>query len=135
MERQLAQTHGREFRRCLLDLDVRGLRKLWSVVSPQSECHSDEEVLYSMHLARTAAASIPQGHREYSRRWLEERGLGSLMPNELKPKRLQLPPFDPKRDRVLPPPVQLKIHPHLGRLEPWRETRENPTPSESRGGE
>lgn len=73
---------------------------------PQPE--SDEEALRAMHAARTAASSIPLRLRAYSHAWLAERGLPSLLPDELRP----------RAERMYPVPAiavglgALNIRPH-----------------------
>jgi len=66
--------YGLEFRRCLVDLDVRAARHLWALVHPGwDQPQSDYEMLALLHLARTRAWSIHPRLREYSRQWLAER--------------------------------------------------------------
>lgn len=62
-----------EFRRCLVDLDVEGIKKLWSEVSPHlPQSSSDSEVIYTLHLARVKSDYIPVKLKEYSEQWLKE---------------------------------------------------------------
>lgn len=85
MEEQILKAvHGAEFRRCLMELDVRGARKLWAHVAPHLATNSDKEALFTLHLARTGANSIPVKLRVYSDRWLRERGVGSMLPKHLR---------------------------------------------------
>ncbi len=85
---QIKQLHAAEFRRCLIDLDVNGIRKLWAEVSPYlPQPQNTKEALFSLHMARTEAQSVPLGLRQYSHRWLRERGFGSMLPEALWPKR------------------------------------------------
>lgn len=66
--------HGAEFRRCLLELDVVGIRRLWKhVASHLPQPSSDDEALVMLHMARTAAQSVPERLRAYSKAWLAER--------------------------------------------------------------
>lgn len=84
---------GAEFRRCLEDLDVAGVRKLWAHISPNLPApKSDAEALTTLHMARTAAESMPLKLRAYSHRWLLDRGLPSQLPDPLKPKAERLYP-------------------------------------------
>jgi hypothetical protein len=63
-----------EFRRCLLDLDVRGMRRLWRHVSPHlPQPESDYDTLVTMHLARLEMNNISADKKRYSKQWLEER--------------------------------------------------------------
>lgn len=79
--------HGAEFRRCLVDLDVKGIVALWRCVSPHlPQPANDDEALICLHMARTGAESVPVRARQYSDRWLRERGIGSLLPEVLRPK-------------------------------------------------
>jgi hypothetical protein len=69
--------YAAEFRRCLVDLDVAGARRLWAHVHPGwDQPTSDYEMLVLLHLARTRANSILPKLRSYSRRWLAERDGG-----------------------------------------------------------
>lgn len=82
-----------EFRRCLIDLDAPGIRKLWAHVSPHLPAPaSDGEAVTALHIARTASESVPFKLRAYSHRWLSERGLPSQLPDRLKPKAERLYP-------------------------------------------
>jgi len=84
----IKQRHAAEFRRCLIDLDVNGVRKLWAEVSPHLPQPSNvKETLFTLHMARTEAQSVPLRLRQYSHRWLRERGFGSMLPEALWPKR------------------------------------------------
>lgn len=88
-EQALKAKHGAEFRRCLLELDVVGVMRLWAHVAPHlGQPATPMEALYALHMARTGAKSIPLAQRLYSQRWLNERGLGSLdMPDDRREKR------------------------------------------------
>jgi hypothetical protein len=81
-EAEIQAKYGPEFRRCLESLDVQGMKKLWKHVAPHLADENDSHVLYSMHLARTEMKSLPLRAKLYSQRWLNERGLGSGMPND-----------------------------------------------------
>lgn len=75
-----------EFRQILIDLDVGGARRYSAV----HETHwpalgGDDDVLATMHVARTAAQTIPPRLRFYSHRWLCDHGLPSQLPDRLKP--------------------------------------------------
>jgi len=79
--------HSAELRRCLEDCDVSGARALWAYIAPHlPQPASDAETLATIHRARTEASSIPLKLRAYSHRWLEDQGLPSGLPDELKPK-------------------------------------------------
>ncbi len=75
-----------EFRRCLIDLDVEGSRKLWAKVAPHLMQPTDaSQVLFTLHYARTQTRSIASRLRYYSHRWLCDNGFPSGLPDELKP--------------------------------------------------
>ena len=75
-----------EFRRCLIDLDVAAVRKIWPVIAPnRSQISSDQDALTVLHYARTQAESVPFELRAYSHKWLCERSLPSGLPDELRP--------------------------------------------------
>jgi hypothetical protein len=72
-------------RRCLEELDVPRAQTFWGHVAPHlPQPQSDAEALACLHRARTEARSIAFGLRVYSHRWLEDRGLPSGLPDELK---------------------------------------------------
>jgi hypothetical protein len=85
--------HAATMRRCLIDLDVPGIRALWSAVSPHlPQPSSDADALTALHVARTQAESVPFRLRAYSHRWLSERALPSRLPDRLKPSAERLYP-------------------------------------------
>lgn len=66
--------HAAEFRRCLVELDVAGIRKLHAHVCPHlPPPKNDDEALYTLHLARVECTNLPAKLRAYSRAWLDER--------------------------------------------------------------
>jgi hypothetical protein len=74
------------FRRCLETLDIVGIRKLWSIVSPRArQLKSDEEAEIALHMARTATESLSDAMRLYSHEFLVERGLPSQLPPHMLP--------------------------------------------------
>jgi hypothetical protein len=74
-------------RRCLMELDVPGIRAAWATLAPHlPQGASDAETLVAMHRARTGAESIPLNMRAYSHRWLLERGYPSGLPDRLRPR-------------------------------------------------
>lgn len=79
--------HSAAFRRCLIDLDIDGVGKLWQHVYPNLPQPGNRgEVLSLLHLARTAANSVPGNLRFYSHRWATDRNLPSQLPDHLRPK-------------------------------------------------
>jgi len=81
------RTHAAEFRRCLLEVDVRAARALWKYVHPElPELENDEVTLVTLHMARTGAKSIPFKLRAWSHSWLTEHGLESNLPDNLRPR-------------------------------------------------
>ncbi len=82
-----------EARRILMALDVNAMRKLHAHLSPHFDGPgTDDDVLAGMHAARTFLDNIPISHREYSHRWLLERGLPSQLPNEMRARAEQVEP-------------------------------------------
>lgn len=78
--------HSAEARRILLALDVNAMRKFDRFMSPNKPADmigTDYDVLCGMHAARTLLDILPLRHREYSHRWLKERGLPSQLPLHL----------------------------------------------------
>lgn len=85
--------HSAEFRRCLEELDVAAMRRLWRHVSPHlPQLKSDAECLVALHHARTQAESIPLRLRAWSHRWLQGGGYPSGLPDRLKPSAEQICP-------------------------------------------
>lgn len=81
------------FRSCLETLDVALMRKLWRHVQPNMpQPESDEATLTTIHLARTQAASIDVKLRLYSHAWLVERGVPSLLPDEMRASAMRMYP-------------------------------------------
>lgn len=66
--------HAAEFRRCLLQMDVKGMMKLWAHVAPHIANQSPKDALISMHMARCEMKQINRCLRDYSRDWLMECG-------------------------------------------------------------
>lgn len=73
-------------RRCLIDVDVVGIRSLWKTLLPHApQPQNNKEALIALHIARTASVSVPVSLRLYSHKWLSERGLPSRLPDHMKP--------------------------------------------------
>lgn len=82
-----------DLRRCLLDLDIAGIKAAWAQHSPHlPQPKNDAEALVSLHHARTQAQSIPLRARAYSHRWLLDHGYPSGLPDGLRPKADRLYP-------------------------------------------
>jgi hypothetical protein len=78
--------HATEFRRCLENMDVRGIRRIWRHVSPDlPQPSNDHDALVAIHHARTQAQSIAFKLRAYSHRWLIDSGYPSALPDRMKP--------------------------------------------------
>lgn len=79
--------HSAEMLRCLKTVDVDGIRRLWSNVSPNMpQPHDDSSALVAIHHARTQCRAIAFRDRAYSHRWLTDNGYPSGLPDELRPK-------------------------------------------------
>ena len=81
------------FQECLDDGDVLRCKALWGKVYPhlpQPQDISEAEVV--LHCARTAAESLRLEKRLYSHAWLDERGLRSALPDDLRPKTQRIHP-------------------------------------------
>lgn len=88
-----AEDHSAEMRRCLIALDVEGIRRLWKHVAPNMpQPESDNEALISMHMSRTAAEFVPFKLRAYSHAFLRDNGFPSQLPDHLRPNAEQLCP-------------------------------------------
>jgi len=78
--------YSTELRRYLEAGDVTGVRRLWQHEFPHlPQPQDDGEALVVLHMARTAAASIPLKLRAYSHRWLLDHNFPSQLPDDLKP--------------------------------------------------
>ena len=58
----------------LLSCDLTRAKQFFRKHNPGIRVPSDEVVEIGLHKARTAAMGLPQAEREYSRRWLAQRG-------------------------------------------------------------
>lgn len=82
-----------DFRRILIELDVAGARALWAKTAPKAtQPASDGEALATLHMARTAAVTVPFKARAYSHCWLLDHGFPSQLPDRLKPRAERLYP-------------------------------------------
>lgn len=70
--------HNAEFLRCLVEIDVRGIRRLWHHVSPGlPQPANDADALLAIHLARIQLGeALPAKAMAYSKQWLAERETG-----------------------------------------------------------
>jgi hypothetical protein len=84
--------HFDEFRRCLIDLDVEGAIRFWRWHRSGFPAPNDADALVTLHMARTAADSIPMKLRAYSHCWLLDHGYPSQLPDRLKPRAERLYP-------------------------------------------
>lgn len=76
-----------EFRKLLEEGDFKGLRRAWKELMPgMPQPKNLDEAEKTMHMARTASASIPLRLRAYSHSWLRERNLPSQLPEKFKPR-------------------------------------------------
>lgn len=72
--------------------DFKSLRKFWSEKMPgMPQPENDEQAEIAMHHARTMS-DIPSSLRMWSHKWLEERGLPSALPENLKERAKRLEP-------------------------------------------
>lgn len=79
--------HSGDMQRCLRDLDVVGVRRLWREVSPYlPQPASDEEAVIALHHARTQSPFLRLKERAWSHRWLVDHGYPSGLPDELRPR-------------------------------------------------
>jgi len=80
-------TAAEALRRCILDCDVDGYAALSARFPTTIEPVASREMAFVLlHTARTESAFVPLGLRQYSHRWLRDRGCRSLLPPELRPK-------------------------------------------------
>jgi hypothetical protein len=78
--------HSAEMRRCLIECDVVQMRRLDQHLMPHLAALSDDDVLTTIHIARTCADFLSVQARAYSHRWLLDRGLPSELPDRLRPR-------------------------------------------------
>lgn len=69
-----AAAHGAEIRRCLENLDVAGMLRIWKHVAPHLCNQGPAQALISMHMARVEMKTLGRKLKAYSRDWLLERG-------------------------------------------------------------
>lgn len=82
-----------DFRRCLEECDVEGIRRLHAHAMPHMPApQTDAQALISIHLARTQSESIALKLRAYSHRWLVDNSYPSQLPDSLRPKAERLYP-------------------------------------------
>ena len=75
-----------EFQAALIDGNAKLCGELWAHQFPNMPRPvSLGEREATMHVARTAADSVPLAKRLYSHAWLEERAMRSSLPDELRP--------------------------------------------------
>lgn len=78
--------------RCLSEVDISGIRRLWHHISPNIPPMNDDKTFVAIHMARTQTASLPISSRAFSHRWLCDNGFQSYLPDDLKPKAERLYP-------------------------------------------
>lgn len=70
----MKELYAAEFRRCLIEIDVSGILKIWRHVMPHLATLGPSEALCALHIARCEARSVPEKLKLYSVAWLAERG-------------------------------------------------------------
>jgi hypothetical protein len=74
-----------EMQYCMVKLDVERAKEIWRKVSPHlPPITSDEEMLTTLHLARTQSEAVNTRMRFYSHCWLRERGYPSALPDSMR---------------------------------------------------
>jgi hypothetical protein len=82
-----------ELRQALEEMDIGLARKLWAHVAPRMPQPDDDyQARIVMHIARTKADKLGFRFRAWSHAWLTERGIKSLLPDELRPRAERLYP-------------------------------------------
>jgi hypothetical protein len=65
--------HQQEVLRCLIALDVAGIRRVWKNIAPHlDQPESDWDALRTMHEARIRMARISPQQKRYSEHWLRD---------------------------------------------------------------
>lgn len=67
-----------ELQRCLTELDVPGLVKIWAEVSPHAPPLAPAEAIIAAHMARVEARHMHKNLKLYSLAFLDERGYRKL---------------------------------------------------------
>jgi hypothetical protein len=71
----------------MIEMDLEGIKAIWPHLMPHVDpITSDKEAEITLHMARVECKTMPVRLRQYSDRWLRERGFGSDMPDEIKPR-------------------------------------------------
>jgi hypothetical protein len=75
-----------EMQWCMVEMDVERARKIWPLIAPHlPPISNDQEMLSTLHLARTQSEVLALKLRYYSHCWLIERGLPTMLPDHLRP--------------------------------------------------
>lgn len=75
LDADIQMLHGAELRRCLIQLDVHGMKKLWQHCNPHLPRQTTIDALCSMHMARVQMRTIPRKLKNYSRDWLRDQNI------------------------------------------------------------
>ncbi len=67
--------HADEYRRCLIEADVRGIMRVWEHTAPHLARMAPSDAFLALHIARVEAQTIPKPLQDYSLKLLEERGI------------------------------------------------------------
>lgn len=86
LEAEIQIKHGAEFRRCLIEMDIDGMMRLWKHCAPHLADTNRKACEMSMHLARTKMETLPIKLKVYSQNWLNERGVGSFLADDVRQK-------------------------------------------------
>lgn len=79
-------TIAEALRRIITECDVTGYAALVSRHPEIGAVPTRAEAFVILHTARTESSFVPLALRQYSHRWLRDRGCRSLLPPELRPK-------------------------------------------------
>lgn len=66
--------HADEFRRCLREMDVAGILRVWAHTNPSLRQPTPSEALIQLHIARVEARSMSAKAKAYSTALLDELG-------------------------------------------------------------
>jgi len=74
-----------EMQHCMVTLDVQRAREIWAHLFPHlPPIKNDEEMLVTLHVARTQSDILNTNLRYYSHCWLIERGYPSTLPDHMR---------------------------------------------------
>jgi len=70
--------HDAEYRRCLVQMDVPGMMRVWAHTAPHLPQLDAAQTMAAMHIARVDMKYLSRKLKDYSIAWLAERGIRKI---------------------------------------------------------